>query len=159
MSRQIVFPTIQQVLEMKTGFRFALHHQAALKEQCVGILTSQRQRDEVLQRTSHRHVRIDGGRSQPRRRDLECQRHARILDLQTEPLAREFTQTFCERLPTQHVIHRERYDVSGHVRGNGMQETEARIRIMCHDNLHDRGSHCCHGDSRDRLIRIKRSTQ
>jgi hypothetical protein len=157
--RQIVIPTIQQVFEMKTGFRFALHHQAALKEQCVGILTTQRQRDEILQDTAHRHVRIDRRGPQPSRRDLECQRRGRILELQTKPLAGQLTESFGELLPSQHMIHCERHDMGGHSRGNGVQETGNNIRIMRHDSLHELSSHSSHSERRDGLIRIKRNMQ
>jgi hypothetical protein len=157
--RQIVIPTIQQVFEMKTGFRFALHHQAALKEQCIGILTPQRQPDEILERTPHRNVRIERRGSQPSRRDLECQRRGSIVDVQTKALAGQLAEPSGQRLPAQQMIYGKRHNVGGHSRGNGMQETGNKIRVMRHDSLHEMSAHSCHSKTTDGLICIKRNPQ
>jgi hypothetical protein len=137
---------------MKTGFRFALHHQAALKEQCIGILPAQRQRHEILHRAAHRDVRNGRRRSQSTLRDLERQSDRHILDMQAKGAARQLDQTLCDRLPSQQMIHHVRH----HARGQASRDESQRMQ---HGHLQQSGVPFCHVEERSLLIRVKRIVQ
>jgi len=144
---------------MKTGFRFALHHQAALKEQCVRILPSERQRHEVRHRSSHGDVRLICRGTQAAAGDLEVQVHRHVVDLQTKAAAGQLRQAPCNRLPTQQMIHRRRHDARGQWLGNDAQDTADELRRMQHEELLESKAAFCHGGESTLLIRIKRTVQ
>lgn len=154
--RPIVLPAIEQILEMKTGFRFALHHQATLKEQCIGILPAQRQFDEIPQRAAHRNVRLKRRRPQPRRRNFEGQRDRRVIDAQAEPLSAQLAKPSCEQLSTQQMVHGECDGVCMHRRGNEVQQAANDGGSAKHDLLHKQFTvPSCHGGASGTLIHIK----
>nr|WP_198683541.1 hypothetical protein [Peristeroidobacter agariperforans] len=159
MSIEIVFPAIQQILEMKTGFRFSPHHQAALKEQCVGILLTQRQGREVRRRPSHRDMWFRPRSTQSEIRDLERQGDRHILDLEAEAAPGQLDQAICHRLPSQQVIHHRRYDARGQRLRNDSQNTARESGGMQHACLQQSKVPFCHIDERSLLIRVKRISQ
>jgi len=154
--RHVVLPAIEQVLEMKAGFRFALHRQPALKEQRIRIFLTPRQRDEIAQRPAHRDMRRQCGATQPRGGDLEGHGERYVVDAQAETLAGQLAQLRGERLASQQMTHGERHGarVNGFGQRQRAQQNGNEIEHGLHGQLqgwrnvqrvfnscHDRASH------------------
>jgi hypothetical protein len=155
-SRDIVFPTIQQILQMQPRFRFALHRQAALKEKCIGIFSPRGQRREVPQRSSKCHIGIEVRALQSVRCDLERERERHILNVQAEPLSRQLRQARLNGLSTHQSIDEER---NGSRMNRCGSETEQRTEHgsgIEHGHLQQMESaHSCHGRGCISLIIVK----
>lgn len=74
MRRQIVFPAVEQVLQVRRGLGFALDGEASLEEERVGVFPAPCECDEVGQPGPHRHLRRMARTTQPARDNLERER-------------------------------------------------------------------------------------
>jgi len=155
MARRIVLPAIQQILEMKTGFRFAFHDQPALKEQCIGIFLAQGERREIGQRAANRDVRIERRGLQSGRSDLEGERGRHVVELQAEAAAGKLAQSLGERLPAQQMGDRQCDGVRRQRLWDSAQQRGKYGGRMQHEILLGTRTHCCHVAARGRLIQVK----
>jgi hypothetical protein len=155
-SRHIVFPTIQQILQMQPRFRFALHRQAALKEKCIGIFSARSQRREVPQCASKSHIGVEIRAAQSSGCDFERERERHVLNVQTEPLSRQLRQARLNGLPPHQPVHEER---NGSRMNRCRREPEQRTEHgggIEHGHLQQMESaHSCHGHGCISLIIVK----
>lgn len=155
-SGQIVFPAVEQVLQVQPGLGFPLDSEAALEEERVGILLAARERDEILQRPADRHVRRAGRAPESATLDFEGKLERHILDVQAEALAREFVEPAGERLAAQQLVDREREQPRLQRRRRAPQDLVGNDdRIGRHGGLaRERTRHSCHGRAHRSLIPV-----
>jgi len=160
MRGQIVFPAVEQVLQVQSGLGLALHREPALEEQRVGILFAARERDEVREPAADRHVGRTRRWPQPAGDDLEADLERDVLDAQAQVLALELRELRGERLAAQQLVDREREQPGLQCRRRKPQQrSDHGGRIghgeLGHGTLRSLASaHSCHAAPCDGLISV-----
>jgi len=158
MSRYVIFPPVEQVLEMQPRLGFAFDCEMPLEEQRVRILVPLRERDEIGQACAKRHIGLAGRARHFACHHFERERDRHVLYGDAKAFAFELMYATGKRLSFQHVIEREREQSFVEFGRCELQPKTENVRCIEHEPLQpvDIGR-LCHGRRASILISRKRS--